>query len=258
MKKTKWYREFHDSSILMGYRGSKAHGTFRPSTEKDSIDDIDIMAVIIQPISAYYGFGMKETRKRFEGQWDLVVYDVQKFIYLLCKSNPNVLSLLWIDSNYYLKISPLGQRLIDNRHIFVSKQAYKSFTGYAYSQLHRMTHLACKGYMGDKRKKLVEKYGYDTKNASHLIRLLRMGIEFLSTGQLNVAREDNTHLVEIKKGKFTLKEIKADADRLFKLAEEALVRSTLPDKIDRDAAEELLVSILRDHFGSRYYCEPPE
>jgi len=36
------------------------------------------------------------------------------------------------------------------------------------------------GYLGDKRKQLVLKHGYDAKNAAHLIRLLRMGIEFLT------------------------------------------------------------------------------
>lgn len=35
------------------------------------------------------------------------------------------------------------------------------------------------GYMGEKRKAMVRKYQYDVKNAAHLIRLLRMGAEFL-------------------------------------------------------------------------------
>ena len=57
---------------------------------------------------------------------------------------------------------------------------------------------ACKGYMGEKRKRLVEKFGYDTKNASHLIRLLRMGMEFLVDGELHVEREDAKELLRIK------------------------------------------------------------
>ena len=42
--------------------------------------------------------------------------------------------------------------------------------------------------MGEKRKAIVRKYQYDVKNAAHLIRLLRMGIEFLETGELRVFR----------------------------------------------------------------------
>jgi len=52
--------------------------------------------------------------------------------------------------------------------------------------------------MGAKRKSLVEKFGYDTKNAAHLILLLRMGIEFLSVGVLHVKRHDAQELLEIK------------------------------------------------------------
>lgn len=248
MKNTKWFQEFEKNAILLGYRGSKTHGTYRPNTEPGSIDDIDVMGVIVHGPEAYYGFGRQETFERMENPWDVVVYDVRKFVSLCCKMNPNVLSLLWLPQNFYIKQNDLGKLLVARRNLFVSKEAYKSFTGYAYSQLHKMEHNATQGYMGEKRKKLIEKYGYDTKNASHLIRLLKMGIEFLSTGELNVMREDNTYLVDIKQGKYDLPYIKTEADRLFKLAELALVNSKLPDRVDEVKAEKLLVAILQEHF----------
>jgi len=249
MKSTQWWKEFNEKSILIGYRGSKTFGTFRPSTDPKSIDDVDVMSVIIQSPEAYYGFGRQETFERMELPWDVVVYDARKFVSLLTKMNPNVLSLLWLPKNLYIKVTPLGQRLIDNKHLFVSKEAYKSFTGYAYSQLHKMENGAFQGYMGDKRKRLVEAHGYDTKNASHLIRLLKTGMEFLSTGELNVMREDNTYLVDIKNGKYPVEYIKSEADRLFKLSETALVNSKLPDRVDREKAETLLVGIMKDYFA---------
>jgi len=248
MLNTKWYKEFYDNCVLLGYRGSKVHGTWRPNTDPNSIDDIDVMGVMINPIEAYFGFGKQDTFERKEDPWDVVIYDIRKFVHLLCKMNPNVLSLLWIKSNYYIKVTPIGKLLIDNRNLFISKEAYKTFTGYAWSQLHRMERGICNGYMGDKRKKLVDKFGFDTKNATHLIRLLKMGIEFLSTGELNVQREDNTFLVDIKNGKYQIDWIKTEADRLFKLAEVALVNSKLPDKVDKDKVEKLLISILTKNF----------
>jgi len=253
-KSTKWLAEFNDSSILLGYRGSQAHGTYRPNTDPNSTDDIDVMGVIVHPKEAYLGFGRQETFERFEDPWDLVVYDIRHFVRLLCKQNPNVMALLWLRSVDYMKVTDAGRILIDNRDMFVSKEAYNSFTGYAYSQLHKMTHGAHQGYMGDKRKKLVEKFGYDTKNASHLIRLLKMGIEFLASGELNVMREDNTYLVEIKNGVYPLEYVQGEAKRLFTLAEEGLVRSTLPATVDQKAAEKLLVGILED---SLFDAAPP-
>lgn len=51
-----------------------------------------------------------------------------------------------------------------------------------------------------KRSELETKFGYDCKHASHLVRLLRMGDEILSTGKVNVDRTniDAAELVAIK------------------------------------------------------------
>jgi hypothetical protein len=84
------------------------------------------------------------------------------------------------------------------------------------------------GYMGKKRRELVRRFGYDAKNAAHLIRLLRMGIEFLTEGTLHVERADATELLDIKRGAWPLEKVKSEAERLFTLAQEAYVRSSLP------------------------------
>jgi hypothetical protein len=108
-----------------------------------------------------------------------------------------------------------------------------------------MEHFVFEGYMGEKRKKLVEKFSYDCKNASHLIRLLRMGIEFLTDGKLRVFREDAPELKDIKTGKWSLERVKAEANRLFILSQEAFVRSKLPEKPDTEKVEKLLIEIIR-------------
>jgi hypothetical protein len=113
-----------------------------------------------------------------------------------------------------------------------------------------MTHCACEGYMGQKRKQLVERFGYDTKNAAHLIRLLRMAIEFLNESVFYVQREsDATQLLDIKMGKWTLEQVKAEADRLFQRAEAAYDKSTLPAQPDMAKINELTVSIVSRHFA---------
>lgn len=111
-----------------------------------------------------------------------------------------------------------------------------------------MTHGAYEGYMGVRRKALVEQYGYDCKNAAHLIRLLRMAIEFLTEGELYVRRQDATQLIEIKSGEWTLDKVKEEADRLFKLAEEAYIRSPLPNTPDMEKVNDLLTDILLENF----------
>jgi len=234
-------------NIIHGYRGSIAHGIYIPNTDPFSIDDKDTMGICVPPKEYYIGlkeFGSRGTKEIKRNEWDIVIYEAKKAISLLSIGNPNILSLLWLSPKYYINITPAGQLLIDNRDLFIGKHVYKSFTGYAYSQLHKMEHFVFEGYMGSKRKEIVTKLGYDCKNAAHLIRLLRMGIEFLNDGVLYVEREDAPQLLDIKRGKWTLDQVKAESDRLFKLADESYLRSNLPTNVNKDKINDLCVSII--------------
>lgn len=238
-------------TVLLGYRGSIVHGMYRnPDHHSDAIDDKDIMGVAISPLDTYFGLRHFEQREAKIREWDSVVYEYRKFVRLLCQGNPNVLSLLWIEPHYYIYRHPAGQALIDDRELFNSRRVYHAFTGYAYSQLKRMTHLAHQGYMGEKRKALVEKFGYDTKNAAHLIRLLRMGIEFLKDGVLYVKRPDAPQLMEIKLGGWTLDQVKAEADHLFKRAEAAFDACMLPKTPDERKINSIVTEVLWDYFSA--------
>lgn len=239
-------------AILVGWRGSIAHGMYINNNDPDSIDDKDVMAVCVPPLSYYFGlrqFGARGTQEVKWQEWDIVIYEARKFISLLAQGNPNVLSLLWLNENHYIKVTDAGRLLIDNRNIFVGRHVYKSFTGYAYDQLHRMTHMTFEGYMGDKRKRLVEKYGYDTKNAAHLLRLLRMGIEFLHDGKLYVQRNDAPLLLAVKRGEWTLERVQKEAEHLFKLTEQAYLSSSLPLEPDREAVNALAVAVVSKSLG---------
>lgn len=240
---------YRDDLLLLGYRGSIAHNMYIPNSDPNSIDDVDLMGIFLFPKENYLGLnGGKETVEKFIGKYDMVFYEFKKFVRLLLKSNPNVLGMLWLKENQYLYKTEVGQKLIDNRNLFSSKLVYKSFTGYAHSQLKRMTHNAAEGYMGEKRKKLVKKYGYDCANASHCIRLLKMGIEFLSSGELNIFRHDAPMLLEIKKGEWSLEKVKKEAERLFNLADEAYVRSKLPERPNYKKANEIVMEVVFDYI----------
>jgi hypothetical protein len=298
-----------DNLILLGYRGSIAHNMYVTQHDPNSIDDKDLMGVYVAPVEHYLGFGRDEVKEKFINEWDAVSYEVKKFIGLLLKCNPNVLSLLWLPERHLIFAHELGHLLRENRALFVTKQAYHSFNGYAYAQFKRMTHFNQEaqnelaalegeltqrginidrlnatqserdsiveagqfsgerigglidryasgkrkyfsgGYMGAKRKELVKKVGYDAKNAAHLIRLLRMGIEFLVEGDLHVERADAEQLLSIKRGEWSIERVQDEAERLFKLAEEAYVRSSLPPKPDTQKAEKLCVDIVARYHG---------
>ena len=248
------YPEIIEWSIITAYRGSISHGLYVPNKESCSIDDKDIMSICIPPLSCYFGlreYGSRGTKEIKYREWDIVVYEFKKCIGLLRQGNPNILCILWMEPDDYLKVSPEGARLINARSLFVGRHVYHSFAGYARGQLHRMTHLAFQGYMGEKRKKLVQKFGYDVKNASHLIRLLRMGIEFLEEGRLYVKRKDAQDLLAIKQGKWPLAQVKEESNKLFRKAESAYKKSKLPLRPDEDKINALCVNILQNHFCNK-------
>jgi uncharacterized protein len=297
--------------ISLCWRGSVAHGMYVPKNDPDSIDDKDVMGVYVGPLEHYLGFGRDDVYEKWEGEWDCVFYELKKFVGLLLNCNPNVLSLLWVPPNGVIYESPLGERLRQNRQLFVTKKAYHSFSGYAHAQFKKMVSFNQQaqelmsrleaqltsfgidpdfsdaghslrdlkgqpfvgattemmevvklyrgerrryysgGYMGQKRRELVRRVGYDAKNAAHLIRLLRMSIEFLTEGTLHVERADAPELLDIKRGNWSLEKVKAESQRLFALAQEAYVRSPLPVEPDRAQAERLCVEMISEHHGLR-------
>jgi len=244
---TNWWKKYKDSE-LVAFRGSIVHGTYRPNSHPNSIDDIDIMGLFVAPLEHYLGHKQKETDDFFEGEWDVVMHELRKAIFLLGGNNPNVLNLLWLRKGDYLHVSELGQLLIDNRDIFMSKQIHNTFTGYAHDQMKKMTNAATNGYMGAKRKQLVTQFGYDTKNASHMIRLLNTAKETLADGKLRVYRPDFQLYLDIKDGKYTLDQVKEMAEQLFEETHAAYVKSPLPEKSPLDKVEKLCVDILKEKF----------
>lgn len=100
-------------------------------------------------------------------------------------------------------------------------------------------------YMGEKRRGLVVRHGYDTKNAAHLIRLLKMCVGFLKTGEMEVYRTtDAAQIMEIKRGEWPLENVKAYAEALFAEAKVARDDSQLPYQIDFRAVSDLVVDIV--------------
>lgn len=235
---------------LLGRRGSESHGLYVPSTDPTSIDDRDLMGICLPPASVYLGFTPWQGTEGIHGVWDVVLYEFRKFVGLLLKQNPNALSLLWLEPSDYLHVTPAGQALIDQRDLFRCRDlAYDAFVGYARSQIGKMRQGAFRGYMGAKRKELVARVGYDSKNAAHAIRLLHMGREFLETGRLAVRRTwDRDLLLEVKRGEWPLEDVQAYAAEAYAAMERARADSPLPVAVDYRAAEDLAITVLGRHL----------
>lgn len=120
--------------ILLGLGGSYAYST------NVATSDLDVRGCALNKKEELL------TNQNFEQfinkETDTTIYGFNKLITLLTSVNPNTCELLGLKPEHYLHIHPIGQELLDNTHMFLSKRAIYSFGGYANSQLRRLDNKA--------------------------------------------------------------------------------------------------------------------
>ncbi len=94
------------------------------------------------------------------------------------------------------------------------------------------------------RSALEEEFGYDTKHAMHLVRLLRMGVEALRDGQIVVRRPDAKELLSIRNGAWSYDDlVKYAEDMNHEVTEVWYKKTALPKKPDIHFAAQLLMDV---------------
>lgn len=216
------------NTIMLSLAGSRLYGT---STETS---DWDYRGVCVPPDSYVYGLDMFEQYQTSQSSGiDLCIYSLRKFAVLCLKCNPNVLEILWSPPEKHVIHHELWNLLYKERQSFLSKQAFRSFSGYAMSQLYKV-------------RKAYEATGeYDPKHAMHLIRLMRMGVEVLRDGEVIVEREDADYLLEIREGKVPFQEIIDKHNKIYEALLDLRDSSSLPDKPDYDTVNRIVMKITK-------------
>ncbi|MGG4106746.1 nucleotidyltransferase domain-containing protein [Paenibacillus lautus] len=234
-----------DRTILLSVTGSYAYGTNTENSDKD------FKGVCVPPIEYYLGldsFNEYNTTggknfKNTKDDVDISILHVNKFVKDAMHGVPNNIELLFVRPEDYLKLTPLGQRLIDNRHLFLSKNLKKKFGGYAFSQIQKMK---IRKNNGTGRQEIVEEHGYDTKFFMHAVRLLTSAIDVLRTANFTTYRPNREFLLECRNGKFTFDEaveIIKDYDNELEIA---YGTSELPKLPDYKKINNLLIEIYKE------------
>ncbi|MEM9862776.1 MAG: nucleotidyltransferase domain-containing protein, partial [Myxococcota bacterium] len=94
------------------------------------------------------------------------------------------------------------------------------------------------------RAELERRYGYDTKHAMHLVRLMRMGLEVLETGALRVRRDDAAELLAIRDGALSFDALLAEAERLEGAMQRAAEGTSLPADVDSGFVDTLCLNVI--------------
>lgn len=120
--------------ILLGLGGSHSYGTNIESS------DIDVRGIYLNTKKEIL-LG-EDFEQVLDESTDSTIYSFNKIIALLCNSNPNTIEICGLKPEHYLYLSPIGQELLDNKKLFLSKKAVNSFGGYANQQLYRLNQKA--------------------------------------------------------------------------------------------------------------------
>lgn len=203
--------------------GSRAYGLDHEGS------DTDLRGIYLPPADMHWSlYGVPEQLEQGEEAY----WELQKFITLALKANPNILECLNTPMVEYT--TPLADELRDMRDVFLTKLVYQTYNGYVMSQFRKL-------------KKHREKYGtIKWKHAMHLIRLLLAGITALRDGYIPVdVGEYRNDLLAIRHEKRTWQEVNVWRLELHKEFDALYPVTKLPDRPNYDAVNDFLIKARR-------------
>lgn len=201
--------------------GSRAYGL------EQEASDIDRRGIYLPPAVLEWSlFGVPEQIER--PAKEEVYWELQKFIVLALKANPNVLECLY--TPLVELATPLAEELLNMRSLFLSKLIYQTYNGYVLSQFLKLD-------------QDIRHHGsIRWKHAMHLIRLLLSGITILKEGLVPLRIERyRDQLLAIRNGGVSWSDVDRWRRELHSEFDLAYATTTLPDRPDYEAANSFLL-----------------
>ena len=215
----------HDTVIYRCIVGSRAYGL------EHAASDTDLRGIYLPPADLHWSlYGVPEQLENAATQecyWEL-----QKFLVLALKANPNVLECLY--TPLVEVATPLAQDLLALREMFLSQLVYQTYNGYVLSQFKKMEQdLRTKGEIR-------------WKHAMHLIRLLLSGITVLQEGFVPVRIDTHrTQLLAIRNQELSWAEVNGWRLDLHQKFDHAFANTHLPERQDYEKANAFLIRARR-------------
>jgi uncharacterized protein len=217
--------DLYDCVIYRCVVGSRAYGLEQAGS------DVDRRGIYLPPADLHWSlYGVPEQLENEatqEAYWEL-----QKFLVLALKANPNVLECLY--TPLVETATPLAQELLALRAAFLSRFVYQTYNGYVLSQFKKLEQ--------DLRVAGAVRW----KHAMHLIRLLLSGITVLREGCVPLrVDEQRDRLLSIRRGEVAWDEVNAWRLRLHAEFDAAYASTTLPERPDYAAVNDFLIRARR-------------
>jgi predicted nucleotidyltransferase len=208
--------------------GSQAYGL------ADAESDVDRRGIYLPTAHLHWSlYGVPEQLENHETQE--AYWELQKFLVLALKANPNVLECLY--TPLVEKATPLAAELLGMKTIFLSRMVYQTYNGYVMSQFKKM--------QADIRNKGQVKW----KHVMHLIRLLLSGIGVLRDGFVPVKVDDHRdRLLAIRREEVPWNDVEKWRLSLHQEFNAAFETTKLPERPDYERTNAFLISARRRAF----------
>jgi len=251
--------------------GSHAYGVADTSV-RDKIPDYDIYGWAIPPKVMVFkhltgwvpgfgpepqGFDQFQKHHIFDQdatggkgkEWDLSIFNIVKYFELLRQNNPNMIDSLFTPENCVVHCTQVGRMVRDARRLFLSRECWKKFRGYAHAQLKKMNDKNPVGH----RQEIIEKHGYDVKFAYHILRLFDEVEQILLEDDLDLQRAREP-MKAIRRGDWSAEEVRRWTMEKEIVLEKAYLECKLPEKPPVEPLRQLLINCLEEHYGSLEGC----
>lgn len=221
--------------------GSHAYGTNVEGS------DVDIRGVALN--TEHELLGMDTFDHWVDETTDTTVFSFNKAVKLMCSGNPNMLEQLGNVDDLVISYHPATKLLMDNKKLFLSRQVVYSFGGFADKLFKKAVTLGewCNQHPEDQitKKRM-------NKTIMNMIRLYLTVFDILEKGEIITNRAENHDLLMMaRNGEFQAANgyIKHDVKDFHKEYEKRqqydMANTALPDTIDRNRVNELVVAINR-------------
>jgi uncharacterized protein len=239
-----------DNLCLLSIGGSRAYNTANENS------DVDLWGICIPPdevIFPYehghiYGLGKKPIEYgnwqkhhvfEHEVEYDINIYNIVRLIDLARQGNPNIIDMISIPDEMIQFETEAGKFLRQEKAIFYSKNMYPKFRGFIKN--HKLGMLERKTV--GRRLGLIDKYGYDVKDAGHCVRCMLGLIDLLTLGEYNIRKHCDL-IRDIRNGQYKYKELIEMIEVGEAKLEEAIKTTTLKEEVSEWEAQSVLLDCI--------------
>jgi uncharacterized protein len=202
--------------------------------------DVDSRGFYLPPAELHWGLaGVPE---QLETDQEECYWEIEKFIRLGLKANPNILECLY--SPLVETCTPLAAELIDIRDIFLSRHIHRTYNSYVLSQFKKL------------EQDLRNRHEVRWKHVMHLIRLLLSGVCILQKGFVPLRVDEyREQLLAIRRGEVPWAQVEEWRLRLHFELDRMLEATVLPEHPDYNRANEFLLRARRYAASIEYNGE---